>query len=110
MDIIELDRRQLLQKTAIGSLALPGLLDTVLAAAAKSKIPSLPPVRAITAGPKFHWFSYYDKLQFDPSGRYVLGMEVDFEHRSPKRDDVVKIGMVDLRNGEKWTQLGESRS
>jgi len=110
MDIIELDRRQLLQKTAIGSLALPGLLDTALAAAAKSKIPSLPPVRAITAGPKFHWFSYYDKLQFDPSGRYVLGMEVDFEHRSPKRDDVVKIGMVDLRNGEKWTQLGESRS
>ncbi len=41
------------------------------------------PVRQITRGPKFHWFGYYDKLEFDPTGRYVLGMEVDFEHRSP---------------------------
>jgi hypothetical protein len=40
-------------------------------------------IRALTKGPKFHWFGYYDKLQFDPSGRYVLGMEVGFEHRSP---------------------------
>jgi hypothetical protein len=27
----------------------------------------LPPIRTITRGPKFHWFGYYDKLQFDPS-------------------------------------------
>jgi len=33
----------------------------------------LPPVRAITRGPLFHWFGYYDKLQFDPSSRYALG-------------------------------------
>ncbi len=41
------------------------------------------PIRAVTRGPKFHWFSYYDKLQFDPSGRFLLGMETDFEHRLP---------------------------
>jgi len=29
------------------------------------------PVRAITRGPKFHWFGYYDKLQIDPTGRYA---------------------------------------
>jgi len=46
---------------------------------------SLPPARAITRGPKHHWFGYYDKLQFDPADRLVLGMEVDFEHRSPRR-------------------------
>ena len=40
-------------------------------------------MRPITSGPKHHWFGYYDKLQFDPSGRYVLGMEVDSEHCSP---------------------------
>ena len=34
-------------------------------------------MRALTRGPKYHWFGYYDKLQFDPTGRYVLGMEVD---------------------------------
>ena len=54
--------------------------------------------RAITSGPKFHWFSYYDKLQFDPNGRYVLGMEVDFDFRTPRPDDVINIGMIDLEN------------
>ena len=46
------------------------------------------PCRAITKGPKHHWFGYYDKLQFDPTSRYALGMAVDFEHRSPRGDDV----------------------
>ncbi len=68
----------------------------------------IPAVRAITKGPKFHWFAYYDKLQFDPTGRYVLGMQVDFEHRSPRADDVIKVGMIDLEDGDKWTDLGTS--
>lgn len=70
----------------------------------------LPAVRAITRGPKFHWFGYYDKLEFDPTGRYVLGMEVDFEHRSPRPDDAIKVGMVDLHDGDRWVELGESRA
>jgi len=70
----------------------------------------LAPTRVITRGPKHHWFGYYDKLQFDPSDRYVLGMEVDFEHRSPTADDVVKVGMVDLEDGDRWIELGESRA
>src|SRR5690554_5746811 len=68
------------------------------------------PVRAITKGPKYHWFSYYDKLQFDPTNQYVLCMEVDFEHRSPQKDDVVKLGFIDLQNKDKLTEIGESRS
>ena len=71
---------------------------------------ALPAIRAITRGPKFHWFGYYDKLEFDPTGRYVLGMEVDFEHRSPRPDDVIKVGMVDLHDGDRWIELGESRA
>jgi len=67
-----------------------------------------PPQRTITSGPKHHWFGYYDKLEFDPTGRYCLGMEVDFEHRSPRPDDVIKIGMVDLQDGDRWVELGES--
>ena len=70
----------------------------------------LPPVRAITRGPKFHWFGYYDKLELDPTGRYVLGMEVDFEHRAPDADDVIKVGMVDTDEGDRWIELGESRA
>ena len=70
----------------------------------------LPPTRTITRGPGYHWFGYYDKLEFDPVGRFVLGMEVDFEHRSPTPDDVIKIGMVDLQDGDRWIELGESRA
>ncbi|MCR4414428.1 MAG: twin-arginine translocation signal domain-containing protein [Thermoguttaceae bacterium] len=71
---------------------------------------SLPPVRAITGGPKFHWFAYYDKLQFDATGRYALGMEVEFERRSPDPSDTIKIGMIDLADGDRWIELGRSRA
>lgn len=69
---------------------------------------SLPPVRVVTRGPKHHWFGYYDKLQFGPDDRLLLGMEVDFEHRTPRPDDVIRVGMVDLRDGDRWIDLGQS--
>ena len=68
------------------------------------------PARPITRGPKHHWFGYYDKLQFDPSVRYVLGMEVDFEHRSPGPEDAIVVGMVDLADGDRWIPLGRTRA
>lgn len=68
------------------------------------------PVRAITKGPKFHWFGYYDKLQFNRSNTKVLGMQVDFEMRSPTQDDIIKMGVIDLEDGDRWTEIGESRS
>ncbi|WP_428305680.1 hypothetical protein [Lacipirellula sp.] len=71
---------------------------------------SPPPVRVITHGPKHHWFGYYDKLEFDPTDRFVLSMEVDFQHRSPTPDDEIKIGMVDLVDDDRWIELGTSRA
>lgn len=70
----------------------------------------LPPVRAITRGPRFHWFGYYDKLEFDPSSRFVLGNQVDFEHRSPRPDDIILVGMVDTLDGDRWIDFGASRA
>ncbi|MGE3805095.1 MAG: hypothetical protein AB7K24_10525 [Gemmataceae bacterium] len=96
-----LDRREFV----VGLLSAAGL--SALARAAEEK---LPPVRAITKGPKFHWFGYYDKWEFDPTDRYVLGMEVEFEHRSPRPDDVIKIGMVDLQDNDRWIELGQSKA
>ncbi len=69
-----------------------------------------PKNRVITKGPGYHWFGYYDKLEFDPSNRFVLGMKVDFEHRSPKPDDSIQIGMVDLKNNDQWISLGASKA
>jgi hypothetical protein len=94
-------------KAAGAALAAAGLPRW---AAAAEEQPEYPPVRTITRGPKHHWFAYYDKLELDPTCRYVLGMEVDFEHRSPTADDVIKVGMVDLEEDDKWIELGETRA
>lgn len=66
------------------------------------------PTRAITSGPKHHWFAYYDKLQFDPGNRLVLSNEVGFEHRTPNAKDQLRVGMIDLEDGDRWTDLGKS--
>jgi len=71
---------------------------------------SYPPVRAVTRGPGFHWFGYYDKFAFSADNRYLLSNQVNFEHRSPTADDVIRVGMIDLENGDRWTELGESRA
>lgn len=71
----------------------------------------LPPIRRLTRGPAHHWFGYYDKLQFDPAGDRLLGMAVDFEHRTPRADDAIRVGYVDLRDDAlPWVDLGESRA
>ncbi len=69
-----------------------------------------PPYRVITRGPKFHWFGYYDKLEFDATNRYVLGQEVDFEHRQPTLKDEIRVGMVDLEDGDRWIELGSTKA
>src|SRR5215468_8364840 len=98
-----IDRRSFLQAGAVLGAGLLGARGLVYGAEK-----SLPPVRAITKGPKHHWFGYYDKLEFDPTGRYVLGMEVDFEHRAPKPDDLIHVGMVDLHSDDRWIELGRT--
>ncbi len=67
-------------------------------------------VKRITEPPGFHWFGYYDKLQFDPTGRFVLGQRVDFEHRSPRADDVIRIGIIDTAEQNKWREIGTTRA
>ena len=76
-------------------------------------IPEVPmeahvPIRAITTGPAAHWFGYYDKFQFDPSDRYVLGMEVTFEDRAPTAEDAIVLGMIDTQDDDKWIPFAES--
>lgn len=100
-----MNRRQFLS-TSLSSLAL-GALRVRGQSEAKT---GFPPVRVITSVPGYHWFGYYDKLQFDPTNRFVLGMRVDFEHRSPTPDDVIQVGMVDLGEKDRWIPLGESRA
>ena len=99
------DRRAFL--SGLLATATTGLPDT---AALSASLAARFPTRAITRGPGHHWFGYYDKLQFDPTSRLVLGMEVDFEHRSPTGSDVIRIGMVDLQQDDRWIELGRSKA
>jgi len=98
-----MNRRTFIQQSAFAGLglsALPSLL---------SKAQYLP-VQPITHGLKSHWFGYYDKLQVDPTGRYVLGMEVDIPMRSPTEKDEIRIGMVDLQDNNRWIDVGKSNA
>lgn len=106
MSNARIGRRDFLRVVA-GSAAMAKWMAPAAAAVTAGEDRSVP-VRAITRGPKYHWFGYYDKLQFDPTCRYALGMEVDFEHRSPQADDTIRIGMVDLKEGDRWIELGKS--
>jgi hypothetical protein len=60
----------------------------------------LSPARAVTKGPKYHWFGYYDKCPWSADGKYMLAMEVDFMDRPPTGDDSIRVGMVDLEAGD----------
>ena len=64
------------------------------------------PLRCVTRPPGFHWFGYYDKLQFDPTGRFALAMRTDIDQRTPQPDDMLEIGLIDLDDGDRWTKLG----
>lgn len=68
------------------------------------------PMVQLTQGTIAHWFGYYDKFQFDPSDRYVLGMQVGFEDRSPTSEDAITLGYVDREKGNAWTAFGTSRA
>jgi len=68
------------------------------------------PIRAVTKGPKHHFFGYYDKCPWDATGRYLLAMEVDFQDRLPGPDDVAIIGVVDLENGCRFEPIAETRA
>jgi len=98
------DRRRFL--STLAATAASGLLPATVRANRETRFPT----RAITSGPRHHWFGYYDKLQFDPTSRYVLGMEVGFEHRSPTGTDTIRIGMVDLARKDRWIELGRSNA
>ena len=60
------------------------------------------PARAVTRGPKHHFFGYYDKCPWDKSGRYLLAMEIDFCDRQPKPGEALTLGMVDLKDGDRY--------
>lgn len=99
--------RRVALKSLLAASAVPRLGAISHAADSANSLPS---ARTVTSGPKYHWFGYYDKLEFDPTNRFVLSNEVEFEHRTPKPGDVINVGMVDTHADDKWIELGQSNA
>lgn len=115
-----MNRRDFLSTAACGSAAIlgalgaPGRFSATPAVAAEGAdfLPLRPnpatPVTQLTQGPKYHWGAYYDQLHFDPSDRLVTCLEVDFHHRSPEPTDRIQVGLIDLQDNNRLTQIGTS--
>ena len=63
------------------------------------------PVTPVTHGPKHHFFGYYDKCPWDQTGRYLLASEINFVHRQPEPGEPVTVGMVDLKEQNRYVPL-----
>ena len=53
-------------------------------------------------------FFFYQCLQFDVSGRYLLGMRASFQNRKVEPTDRADIGFIDLKDRYRWTKIGET--
>jgi hypothetical protein len=109
-EFANLNRRRFL-KAAMGStIGCLGAVSTAMPLwageepAAKTK-PDYPPARAVTSGPKHHFFGYYDKCPWNASGRYLLAMEIDFCDRQPNPGEALTVGLVDLNEGNRFMPL-----
>jgi hypothetical protein len=74
----------------------------------KADTPVKLPARAVTKGPKHHFFGYYDKTPWDKTGRYMLVNEIDFVDRQPKPGEELTVGMVDLKDGDRFKELAKT--
>jgi hypothetical protein len=63
--------------------------------------------------PYYNGFFFYncsllDCSQFDPTARYLLGMRVYIEGRPVLPTDTADIGVIDLKDKNKWTEIGHT--
>ena len=63
---------------------------------------------AVTGQRAYTGFFFYQCLQFDATGRYLLGMKVYIQNRVVQPSDRGDIGFVNLKDGYKWTKIGET--
>ncbi|MBQ6616505.1 MAG: hypothetical protein IJH67_09065 [Thermoguttaceae bacterium] len=66
------------------------------------------PVMRLTNSPLYHWGAYFDQIHFDPTNRYVVANEVDFQHRTPEPDDRINVGLIDTQDNFRWIPIGST--
>ena len=96
------------RRAFIGSAVAAGLPVSISRAQKQPEAPTALPARAVTQGPKHHFFGYYDKCPWDKTGRYLLANEIDFCDRQPKSGEALTVGMVDLQDKDKFIPLDQT--
>jgi hypothetical protein len=64
--------------------------------------------RPVTAGPKHHFFGYYDKCPWNRTGRLMLALEADFLDRLPTVTDRAAVGVIDLDRVNRFDAIAET--
>ena len=63
------------------------------------------PARAVTAGPRQHFFGYYEKTPWSGNGRCLLALETDLPDRMLTPDDTAIVGRIDLAADNQFQPL-----
>jgi len=66
-------------------------------------------VRALTSGPKHHFFGYYGICPWNRSGKFLLSLESPFQDHFPAQNEPAAIGLVDAKSG-KFEKISETHA
>jgi hypothetical protein len=66
-------------------------------------------IRALTAGPKHHFFGYFGIPPWNRSGKWLVCLESSFQDHLPAPEESAEIGLVDARSG-KFQKVAETRA
>lgn len=59
---------------------------------------------------KHHFFGYYNKSNWDPAGKLLLGVEVPWRDHRVAPDAEASVGYFDLENGQRFHTVGTTKT
>lgn len=68
------------------------------------------PVRRVGDGQQHYFFGYYNKTNWDRSGRYLLAQQTPWADAPLTPDSAAGIGFFDMEQGRRFHRIGETRA
>ena len=86
------------------------VLTVAMMAFAETPFPRFGNEQTLTSGPHEHLLaSYFAIDSWSPNLRYLLALETDLNGRLPETNDVAKIGLIDLKDRNRFLPIAETR-
>lgn len=67
------------------------------------------PVRRVSAGPKQHFFGYYDRCPWSYDGRFLIAHETENPGNPTGAMEEITMGVIDLEDNNNFIPVGKSR-